>query len=55
MPQPAKWAYLVRCQTDMTLDDQDMYFPRNEWSDKEKLEKEKEVMGFYLSAHPLDI
>ena len=27
---------------------------RNEWPDKEKLEKEKEVMGFYISAHPLD-
>lgn len=25
-----------------------------DWSDKEKLEKEKEVMGFYVSAHPLD-
>jgi len=25
-----------------------------QWSDKEKLEKEKEVMGFYISAHPLD-
>ena len=24
-----------------------------DWSDKEKLEKEKEVIGFYLSAHPL--
>jgi DNA polymerase-3 subunit alpha len=24
-----------------------------EWSDKEKLEKEKEVIGFYLSSHPL--
>lgn len=24
------------------------------WSLQEKLEKEKEVMGFYLSAHPLD-
>ncbi|MFC1841450.1 DNA polymerase III subunit alpha [Candidatus Dependentiae bacterium] len=30
------------------------YQPLQEWSDKEKLEKEKEVMGFYLSAHPLD-
>lgn len=28
--------------------------PLPEWSDKEKLEKEKEVMGFYVSAHPLD-
>ncbi len=27
---------------------------RDEWSDKEKLEKEKEVIGFYLSAHPLE-
>lgn len=26
---------------------------RSEWPDKEKLEKEKEVIGFYLSAHPL--
>ena len=25
-----------------------------DWTDKEKLEKEKEVMGFYVSAHPLD-
>ncbi len=25
-----------------------------EWSSQEKLEKEKEVMGFYLSSHPLD-
>lgn len=25
-----------------------------EWSDKEKLEKEKEVIGFYVSAHPLE-
>ncbi len=24
------------------------------WVEKEKLEKEKEVIGFYLSAHPLD-
>lgn len=30
------------------------YQPLADWSDKEKLEKEKEVAGFYLSAHPLD-
>ena len=29
--------------------------PLEEWSDKEKLEKEKEVVGFYLSSHPLKI
>ena len=29
--------------------------PQAEWSDKEKLEREKEVIGFYLSAHPLEI
>ena len=28
--------------------------PESEWDNKEKLEKEKDVMGFYLSAHPLD-
>jgi len=26
---------------------------RPDWSDKEKLEKEKEVLGFYISSHPL--
>ncbi|MBD3231785.1 DNA polymerase III subunit alpha [Candidatus Dependentiae bacterium] len=26
----------------------------SEWSDKEKLDKEKEVIGFYLSSHPLE-
>ena len=30
------------------------YQPLSEWDNREKLEKEKEVMGFYLSAHPLD-
>lgn len=29
--------------------------PLSEWTDKEKLEKEREVIGFYLSSHPLDI
>lgn len=30
------------------------FTPQPEWSDQEKLEKEREVVGFYLSAHPLD-
>lgn len=30
------------------------YQPLAELNDKEKLEKEKEVVGFYLSAHPLE-
>jgi DNA polymerase-3 subunit alpha len=30
-----------------------IFQPLPEWSDREKLEKEKEVIGFYLSAHPL--
>jgi DNA polymerase-3 subunit alpha len=30
------------------------FSPCTKWSDKEKLEKEKEVIGFYLSAHPLE-
>lgn len=30
------------------------FAPLAEFDNKEKLEKEKDVMGFYLSAHPLD-
>ncbi len=30
------------------------YQPREEWSDADKLEKEKEVLGLYISAQPLD-
>lgn len=29
------------------------FSPCTEWTDKEKLEKEKEVTGFYVSEHPL--
>jgi DNA polymerase-3 subunit alpha len=31
-----------------------VFAPRTEWSDKEKLEKEQAVIGFYLSSHPLE-
>lgn len=31
------------------------FSPCTEWTDKEKLEKEKEVTGFYVSEHPLGI
>ncbi len=31
-----------------------VFQPLSDWTDKEKLEKEKEVIGFYLSSHPLD-
>jgi DNA polymerase-3 subunit alpha len=30
-----------------------VFKPLMEWGDKEKLEKEKEIAGFYLSSHPL--
>lgn len=30
------------------------FAPCEEWSDKEKLAKEKEMVGFYLSAHPIE-
>jgi len=33
--------------------DEYAFSPIPEWTDKAKLEKEKEVCGFYLSAHPL--
>jgi len=42
---------------DPTSDDtpkQYAYQPRDDWTDKEKLAKEKEIVGFYLSAHPLE-
>jgi len=29
------------------------FSPLTEWSNRDKLEKEKEVIGFYLSGHPL--
>jgi DNA polymerase-3 subunit alpha len=28
--------------------------PLDEWSDRERAQKEKEVLGFYLTSHPLD-
>jgi DNA polymerase-3 subunit alpha len=31
-----------------------IFQPLAEWNDKKKLHHEKEVIGFYLSAHPLD-
>ncbi len=30
------------------------FAPLAEWADKERLDKEQEVLGFYLSSHPLD-
>lgn len=36
-------------------DERYVFQPIADWSDREKLEKEKEVVGFYISAHPLDI
>ncbi len=30
-----------------------VFAPTKDWSNKEKLDKEKEVLGFYLSSHPL--
>ena len=36
-----------------TLNEDFLYQAIPDWSNKEKLEKEKEVIGFYLSAHPL--
>ena len=31
------------------------FSPLSEWDNKTKLDKEEEVIGFYLSAHPLDM
>ena len=35
-------------------DDSYAYPTSGDWNNKEKLEREKEVIGFYLSAHPLE-
>lgn len=44
-----------RVQGGAASDDQGYVFaPRKEWPDKEKLEKEQTVIGFYLSSHPLE-
>lgn len=42
--------------SDQTNSSQDYYefSPCQNWDDRTKLEKEKEVIGFYLSAHPLE-
>ncbi len=39
--------------TTQTASDDFVYQVIPDWADKEKLEKEKEVIGFYLSSHPL--
>jgi DNA polymerase-3 subunit alpha len=37
-----------------TADEQYIFAPLPEWSNKEKLEKERDVVGFYISSHPLE-
>lgn len=42
---------------DITAENDEMVYtfaPRAEWNEKETLEKEQEVAGFYLSAHPFE-
>jgi len=43
-----------KSENSFETDDGHIYQPLAEFPEKEKLEKEKEVIGFYLSAHPLD-
>src|SRR5579863_1865207 len=31
-----------------------IFAPLSEWTDRDKLEKEREVIGFYISSHPLE-
>lgn len=39
---------------DASNQDTFIFTAKEEWDNKQKLEKEREVVGFYLSAHPLD-
>jgi DNA polymerase-3 subunit alpha len=38
----------------MDQESEDRYKNGEEWTEKEKLSKEKEIIGFYLTGHPLD-
>lgn len=40
--------------TNTSTDEAYSFSPRHEWDNKTKLEKEQEVLGFFISAHPLD-
>lgn len=56
--QLSLFSYQAPAQTGSTplissLESGYVFKPLTEWSSKEKLEKEKEVAGFYLSSHPL--
>jgi len=44
----------IKSENSFNQDDGYIFAPLAEFPEKEKLEKEKEVIGFYLSAHPLD-
>jgi len=40
-------------ETDTGTNESYQYQSCQEWTEKEKLEKEKEILGFYISSHPL--
>jgi len=44
----------IKSENSLQQDEGYIYQPLTEFPQKERLEKEKEVIGFYLSAHPLD-
>ncbi|MBT3455896.1 DNA polymerase III subunit alpha [bacterium] len=44
----------IGAESDENSSDLYSFQPLTDWNTKEKLEKEKEVIGFYLSSHPLD-
>lgn len=45
---------MTSAQKKDTNDDLYEFQPCTQWTDKEQLEHEKEVVGFYLTAHPLE-
>ena len=57
MRKQDKWGFLIWHYVRKTISRSVIIFlvQPSEWDKKQKLEKEEEVIGFYLSAHPLDI
>lgn len=53
IPLRGKWIFFAH-KNNSTADDHYSFAILPEWSDKEKLEKEQEIVGFYISSHPLE-
>jgi DNA polymerase-3 subunit alpha len=52
---PNQLSMFSLCQDDETMAFHHLNLPQlEEWNEKEKLQREKEALGFYITGHPLD-